>query len=85
MAVTTEAVPGHAAPALAEAAADAQLLVVGMGGGERYEDIRLHSTTLAVCTATACPVAVVRGWPAPCPRTGRWCSASRTSRPTRPR
>jgi len=59
--VTTEAVPGDAAAALAEAAADAQLLVVGMGGGERYEDIRLHSTTLAVCTATACPVAVVRG------------------------
>jgi len=64
VAVTTEAVPGDAASALAEAAADAQLLVVGMGGGERYEDIRLHSTALSVCTAARCPVAIVRG--APC-------------------
>ena len=59
--VSTACVAGHAAPALAEAAADAQLLVVAMGGGERYEDIRLHSTALSVCTAARCPVAVVRG------------------------
>ena len=71
VAVTTEAVPGDAASALAEAAADAQLLVVGMGGGERYEDIRLHSTTLAVCTATACPVAVVRGVAGAVPEDGQ--------------
>ena len=32
-----------------------------MGGGERYEDIRLHSTALSLCTAAKCPVAVVRG------------------------
>ena len=50
--ISTAYVAGHAAPALAEAAADAQLLVVAMGGGERYEDIRLHSTALSVCTAT---------------------------------
>jgi nucleotide-binding universal stress UspA family protein len=71
VAVTTEARPGHAAPALAEAAADAQLLVVGMGGGERYEDIRLHSTTLAVCTTTACPVAVIRGVAGAVPEDGQ--------------
>ena len=59
--VSTACVSGHAAPALAEAAGDAQLLVVAMGGGERYEDIRLHSTALSVCTAARCPVAVVRG------------------------
>ena len=69
--VTTEALPGDAAPALAEAAAEAQLLVVGMGGGERYEDIRLHSTTLAVCTATACPVVVVRGVAGAVPEDGQ--------------
>ncbi len=59
--ISTASVAGHATPALAEAAADAQLLVVAMGGGERYEDIRLHSTALSVCTAAKCPVAVVRG------------------------
>ena len=59
--ISTACVAGHAAPALAEAAADAQLLVVAMGGGERYEDIRLHSTALSLCTAAKCPVAVVRG------------------------
>jgi nucleotide-binding universal stress UspA family protein len=59
--VSSACVSGHAAPALADAAADAQLLVVAMGGGERYEDIRLHSTTFSVCTAARCPVAVVRG------------------------
>jgi nucleotide-binding universal stress UspA family protein len=58
--ISTACVAGHAAPALAESAADAQLLVVAMGGGERYEDIRLHSTALSVCTAAKCPVAVVR-------------------------
>jgi nucleotide-binding universal stress UspA family protein len=59
--ISTACVAGHAAPALAESAADAQLLVVAMGGGERYEDIRLHSTALSVCTTARCPVAVVRG------------------------
>lgn len=59
--VTTEILLGHATAALTDVAADAQMLVVGMGGGERYEDIRLHSTTLHVCTAAACPVAAVRG------------------------
>ena len=59
--VSSACVSGHAAPALADAAADAQLLVVAMGGGERYEDVHLHSTALSVCTAARCPVAVVRG------------------------
>ena len=59
--VSSACISGHAAPALADAAAHAQLLVVAMGGGERYEDIRLHSTALSVCTAARCPVAVVRG------------------------
>ncbi len=53
--VSSACVSGHAAPALADAAADAQLLVVAMGGGERYEDIRLHSTALSVCTAAGAP------------------------------
>jgi nucleotide-binding universal stress UspA family protein len=69
--VTTEALPGHATAALTDAAADAQLLVVGMGGGERYEDIRLHSTALAVCTAAVCPVAVVRGVAGAVPEDGQ--------------
>lgn len=59
--VTTEIIIGHAAPALADVVADAQLLVVAMGGGERYEDVRLHSTALTVCASARCPVAVVRG------------------------
>ena len=61
MAVTTEVRAGPATATLVDATEDAQLLVVGMGGGERYEDVRLHSTALAVCTAASCPVAVVRG------------------------
>jgi nucleotide-binding universal stress UspA family protein len=69
--VTVEMLPGHATAALADAAADAQLLVVGMGGGERYEDIRLHSTALTVCTAAACPVAVVRGVAGTVPEDGQ--------------
>jgi nucleotide-binding universal stress UspA family protein len=69
--VTTETLAGPAPAMLAEAAADAQLLVVGMGGGERYEDIRLHSTALAVCTAAACAVAVVRGVAGTVPEEGQ--------------
>lgn len=61
VAVTAETLTGDATPALTAAAVDAQLVVVGMGGGERYEDVRLHSTALALCTSAACPVAVVRG------------------------
>jgi nucleotide-binding universal stress UspA family protein len=68
--VTTELLTAQATPALTAAAADAELVVVGMGGGERYEDVRLHSTALALCTAAACPVAVVRGVGDAVPETG---------------
>jgi len=71
VAVTTETRTGPATATLVDATEDAQLLVVGMGGGERYEDIRLHSTALAVCTAVTCPVAVVRGVAGTVPEDGQ--------------
>src|SRR5689334_12411111 len=38
--VTTEILTAQATPALTAATAGAELVVVGMGGGERYEDVR---------------------------------------------
>lgn len=57
----TERLPGPMPQALVDAARGAQLLVVGMSGGDRYDDVLLRSAALDVCTAATCPVAVVRG------------------------
>jgi nucleotide-binding universal stress UspA family protein len=45
---------------LADAGAGAQLLVVGMTGGSRLDDVLLHPAALRVCELAPCPVAVVR-------------------------
>ena len=57
----TERLPGPMPQALVDAGRGAQLLVVGMSGGSRYDDVLLHSAALDVCAAAICPVAVVRG------------------------
>jgi nucleotide-binding universal stress UspA family protein len=59
--VVTERLGGPVQQALADSGAGAQLLVVGMSGGTRFDDVLLHSTALDVCATAACPVAVVRG------------------------
>jgi len=59
--VVTEWLPGPMPQALADAAIRAQLVVVGMSGGVRSEDVLPHSAALAVCAMAACPVAVARG------------------------
>lgn len=59
--VVTELLPGPMPQALADAATGAQLLVVGMSGGVRSEDVLPHSAALEVCAVAACPVAVARG------------------------
>ena len=59
--VVTERLPGQMPQALVDAGAGAQLLVVGMSGGARFEDVLPPSAALEVCATAACPVAVVRG------------------------
>lgn len=63
--VRTRLVTGAAATALVEASAGASLLVLGLIGGGRTEEILLGSTTLAVSGHAACPVVGVRSWPMP--------------------
>jgi nucleotide-binding universal stress UspA family protein len=57
----TDRLPRPMPEALVDAGAGAQLLVVGMSGGSRCDDVLLHSAALKVCARAACPVAVVRG------------------------
>lgn len=59
--VTTHHTERSAIPSLLDAAQDAQLLVVGMGGGERPEEVLIGSVALDVSGRSPCPVAVVRG------------------------
>jgi nucleotide-binding universal stress UspA family protein len=47
--------------ALLDAAGNAHLLVVGMGGGERPHEILIGSVALEVSGCAHCPVTVVRG------------------------
>jgi nucleotide-binding universal stress UspA family protein len=47
--------------ALLDAAENAHLLVVGMGGGERPQEILIGSVALEVSGCAHCPVTVVRG------------------------
>ena len=57
----TERLTGPVPQALVDAGTGAQLLVVGMSGGTRFEDVLPHSAALEVCATAPCPVAVVRG------------------------
>ena len=66
----TERLAGPMPQALVDAGAGAQLLVVGMAGGSRFDDLLLHSDALDVAAAATCPVAVVRGRPGPLPDDG---------------
>ena len=56
----TERLSGPMPRSLADAGAGAQLLVVGMTGGSRLDDVLLHAAALKVCELAPCPVAVVR-------------------------
>ena len=58
--VVTERLSGPMPRSLADAGAGAQLLVVGMTGGSRLDDVLLHAAALKVCELAPCPVAVVR-------------------------
>ncbi|WP_214364473.1 universal stress protein [Pseudonocardia sp. H11422] len=59
--VHTEQHDGAPGRALVELSAQAQLLVVGMGDGERPEEVLTGSTALTVTGQAHCPVVVVRG------------------------
>jgi nucleotide-binding universal stress UspA family protein len=60
----------HLVRVLTAAAETAQLLVVGMAGGTRFDDVLVQSTALDVSAAATCPVVVVRGRPRPAPARG---------------
>jgi nucleotide-binding universal stress UspA family protein len=65
LSVTTRHTEQAAAPSLLGAARRAQLLVVGMGGGDRPQEVLIGSVALDVSGHSPCPVAVVRGHDAP--------------------
>ncbi|GAA0919089.1 universal stress protein [Pseudonocardia zijingensis] len=56
-----------AVESLLDAAQRAQLLVVGMGGGERPQEVLISSVALDVSGRSPCPVVVVRGEQHPAP------------------
>ena len=58
--VETALLPGEPAPALAEAADGASMLVVGSRGGGGFAALLLGSVSRYVATRTDCPVVVVR-------------------------
>jgi nucleotide-binding universal stress UspA family protein len=60
LAVETSLLRGRPAPALADAAADASMLVVGSRGGGGFAALLLGSVSRYVATWADCPVAVVR-------------------------
>ncbi len=60
LAVETALLSGRPAPALAEAAAGASMLVVGSRGGGGFAALLLGSVSRYVATRAGCPVAVVR-------------------------
>jgi nucleotide-binding universal stress UspA family protein len=66
----TECVNEHPVRVLAVAAESAGLLVVGTGGGNRFDDGLARSLALDVCAAASCPVVVVRGPEGPVPTGG---------------
>jgi nucleotide-binding universal stress UspA family protein len=58
---TTRRTDEDAVPSLLDAAQRAHLLVVGMGGGDRPQELLVGSVALDVSGRATCPVAVVRG------------------------
>ncbi|NMH97790.1 universal stress protein [Pseudonocardia acidicola] len=61
VAVHTERLDHEPVRSLLEEAGQAQLLVLGMVGGDRPEEVLLTSTALRVSGRAPCPVVVVRG------------------------
>ena len=59
--ITTRRTEQDAARSLLDAAQHAELLVVGMGGGDRPGEALIRSVAVAVSGHAPCPVAVVRG------------------------
>lgn len=61
LSVTTRSTGQPPADSLLAASESARLLVVGMGGGERPQEVLIGSVALDVCGCAPCPVTVVRG------------------------
>jgi len=59
--ITTEQTDASDTTSLLAAASSARLLVVGMGGGDRPDDVLIGSAALDVSGRASCPVVVVRG------------------------
>lgn len=59
--VTTTRTDESPAHSLLSAAEQAQLLVLGMSGGERLLEALFRSIALDICGRASCPVAVIRG------------------------
>jgi nucleotide-binding universal stress UspA family protein len=63
LSVATRSTEQPPVESLLHAARGARLLVVGMGGGERPQEILIGSVALDVSGRASCPVTVVRGHP----------------------
>jgi nucleotide-binding universal stress UspA family protein len=63
--VSTRLITGTATDALRKASTEASLLVLGLIGGGRADEVLVGSTTLAVSGSATCPVVGVRSWPPP--------------------
>jgi nucleotide-binding universal stress UspA family protein len=59
--VTTHSTEDTPVRSLLDAAEHAELLVLGMGGGQRFGEALIRSVALEVCGRASCPVVVVRG------------------------
>jgi nucleotide-binding universal stress UspA family protein len=64
LSVATRSTERPPVESLLDAAGGARLLVVGMGGGERPQELLIGSVALDVSGRASCPVTVVRGHPA---------------------
>lgn len=62
LSVTTRRTDEPPVRSLLDVAGRARLLVVGMGGEDRPQEVLIGSVALDVCSRASCPVAVVRGW-----------------------